>query len=172
MRMLNHYHAHYPKGHKYVPTCCQEAYVGTQWGKSPMLATSVTNHSIIKEFWKSTCWYAVGKSHILATYVPNPSFQKQDHFKRHMLIHSGEKPYACNQCPTSFQQQDHLKRHMLIHIGEKFYAFNQCPKSFNQSLILKNHMFVHCGKYPYACNLCPKSFLPKARSFQEAHADT
>ena len=36
-----------------------------------------------------------------------------------MLIHSGGKPYACTQCSYSCTQADDLKKHLLAHSGEK-----------------------------------------------------
>lgn len=36
-------------------------------------------------------------------------------FKRHQLIHTGQKPYECNVCDGKFTRMDSLQRHMLIH---------------------------------------------------------
>lgn len=38
-------------------------------------------------------------------------------FKRHLLIHSGERPFKCGVCGRNFSQKTHLKRHTLVHIN-------------------------------------------------------
>ena len=47
-----------------------------------------------------------------------------NNLKRHLLVHSGEKPFPCLQCDSSFRDPGNLKRHTLIHSGDKLFSCN------------------------------------------------
>ncbi|RXG70517.1 hypothetical protein Avbf_00233 [Armadillidium vulgare] len=40
------------------------------------------------------------------------SFSQGYNYKRHMLTHSGFKPYACPMCPYRSTQSNNVKRHL------------------------------------------------------------
>jgi KRAB domain-containing zinc finger protein len=50
--------------------------------------------------------------------VCNKPFRRQDHLKKHQLIHSGDQPFCCDVCNKSFRRHDHLKAHQCIHSGD------------------------------------------------------
>ena len=75
-----------------------------------------------------------------------------------MSIHTGEKPYHCNQCQKSFAWAHILKQNLRTHSGEKPYYCNECKKYFTQNSNLKSHMRTHTGEKPYACISCSKLF--------------
>ena len=73
---------------------------------------------------------------------------------RHMLIHTGEKSYHCNQCIYSCADGGDLTRHMRIHTGEKPFTCKQCNYSCTQNSNLKKHMRTHTREKPFKCDQC------------------
>ena len=47
------------------------------------------------------------------------TFNRPCKLKRHVLLHSGERPFPCHVCTASFTQVYHLRAHMQRHAGEK-----------------------------------------------------
>jgi len=75
------------------------------------------------------------------------------------------RKFHCSHCGNgkSFKTKSHLQRHILTHTGEKPYHCNRCGSKFNQSSSLRNHIIaIHTKEYPHYCPTCGKGFLMPA----------
>lgn len=86
------------------------------------------------------------------------SFKQKMSINRHMLSHTGVKPYKCSYCSKGFIQNGDLKRHITIHTGEKNFECHLCLKQINTQKNLRYHMASHYLERPYMCRYCGKNF--------------
>ncbi|XP_028252317.1 zinc finger protein 729-like [Parambassis ranga] len=59
---------------------------------------------------------AVRQCPTCSKYFPSPS-----KLQRHMMIHSGQKPFLCEKCGKSFRQKSHLRIHCHTHVWSKYH---------------------------------------------------
>lgn len=81
--------------------------------------------------------------------------------RKHAATH-GPKSYECQECGKAFVENSKLRRHMLVHSGERPYhcMWPSCGKKFSLDFNLKTHLKIHCQQSPFTCpiQICQRKF--------------
>ena len=84
-------------------------------------------------------------------------FSSSSSLKTHMILHTGNFRWYCEQCKKGFAQKAPYNSHMRAHEGLK-YRCEYCGKSFTEQIKLKYHMSKHTGIYKFKCDICDMGF--------------
>lgn len=98
------------------------------------------------------------KNEISTCNVCGKVFTKLFSMTRHMLLHTGERPFQCSICHYGFIQKSDLLRHEATHKSEFNFHCLYCTKKFKTKKNLQCHMTTHEDPRPFKCPQCPKAF--------------
>lgn len=89
------------------------------------------------------------------------------HVNRHMVKHTGDKPYPCPHCEFHATRKFHLTRHIMArHQEERKFQCTQCKYAAKTNDALKNHMTTHSSHKSFICEWCehPTKTIGQLRS--------
>merc|ERR1719245_1787095 len=67
----------------------------------------------------------------------------------------------CGICGKKFVCVTTMKRHLVTHTGEKPFSCKVCGKQYTQKGNLRVHERTHANHRPFECNICKQKFYRK-----------
>ena len=102
------------------------------------------------------------------------TLRDRNKLKEHMIVHSDERPFQCEQCEMTFKSNQRLKRHKIKHDeNRRVYHCDVCDAVLGSRSSLRSHQLVHKKDSPFQCPLCPRTFKTNLllKSHSRVHSD-
>ncbi|KXJ16348.1 zinc finger protein 2 [Exaiptasia diaphana] len=105
---------------------------------------------------------ALEKHRIHACDKCDKKFVAKHDLKRHMIVHSDERPFGCQLCDKAFRTKNELNLHIPVHNKDTPYKCEFCGKEFRTKGCFKSHIKYHIGDRRHKCTQCDKAFVKSA----------
>ena len=93
----------------------------------------------------------------ITCHVCGKVFRKVRNLEEHLVLHTEEKPYACQTCGERFQYRQALCRHRRSHKAS-FFKCQECGVEFHLQSQYKLHLIKHLAILPHLCSVCGAAF--------------
>ncbi|KAL5106282.1 hypothetical protein TcWFU_006325 [Taenia crassiceps] len=87
------------------------------------------------------------------------TFDRPSLLRRHILSHTGERPFPCQYCDKAFSTRSGVNTHERTHTGQKPYVCQTCGRSFAAGSNYIFHVHIHTNTRRHRCDMCPKAFV-------------